>query len=110
MNSLVSRMVIPCTIYRQSSDRYGDLSKTNGVSTTCWFRDITGLEHQTDRDTVISSSMAWLRPTESLSEGDILTIEGYDYRVIGIIIGRRLGESTAQFLKCSLKKQGATVS
>lgn len=103
-------MVIDCTIYQQTGDRYGDLRKTTGVTTTCWFRDIKNFEHTTNRDVDTSTSMAWLRATESVSKGDIMTILGNDYRVTEATFAKRLGSSDVQFIKCQLKLQGATVS
>ena len=104
------RMVIPCTIYRQITDEYGDMRKTAGVSTTCWFRDIETVDTSRPAEAENTNSMAWLRGTESLSEGDLLTIGGNDYRVLSATYAKRRGSSDVEFIKCNLKKQGATVS
>lgn len=107
---LEAKMVTPCTIYTRTTDEYGDLRKVTGVSTSCLFRDIDNLDHELNRDADTSSSMAWLRGTESLSDGDILTILGNDYRATQVIYAKRAGSSQVQFIKCQLNRLGATVS
>ena len=107
---LEAKMVIPCTIWSKTTDEYGDLRKTAGVSTVCWFRDIDSLDQAPNREADISHSMAWLQPTQSVSDGDYLTILDNDYRIITVTYAKRLGSSEVQFIKCQLNKLGATVS
>lgn len=108
---LQEHMVHDCTLYSLTTDEYNNIRSTNPVSTTCWFREINNLDvGNIGREEESADAMAWFRPSETISEGDVLTCQDKSYRIIQVIQARRLGEETIQFIKTFLERFDSFVS
>lgn len=107
---LENRMTIPCLLYSQETDGYGDLRKINPIATTCWFREIDLLAQTPNREASDSDAMAWLPPGTEAEKGDLLDVNGNTYRITNAVYARRIGTDKVWFIKCSLKFQSGTVS
>lgn len=104
-------MVHPCTLYTQTVDEYNDIRTTNSVSTTCWYRDNNSVDAGTvNREQESSDGMAWFKPAEVVSPGDVLTVDGQSYRIMKVIKARRLGQTSIQFVKCYLERFDSFIS
>lgn len=99
-----------CTITKQVYDEYSDLRDTGSFTSKCWFREISSLERSQNREVETSDAMAWFKPSEDISEGDLLAVQSQNYRIMQIVKARKLGRQNVEFLKCFLERSEATVS
>jgi hypothetical protein len=85
---------------------YGDYSQTATVALPCHFRYITEQVTGVSNETVQADAQAWFNPDSGIQKKDIITIDNENFRVERVIKGRRLRDSTVQFLKTDLLSYG----
>jgi len=84
-------------------NKYGDQDYSSGVNESCRFREITGLDKNSNREGIKADALLWLEPTSTVVEGSIVRVEGRFYRVNQIVKARKMN-GTVQFLKCLMEK------
>ena len=96
------------TAYKVNYTRnaYGDYLATSSTSLPCHFRYISEVDSNTDDETIQFDGLAWFDGSAPIEQGDLVTIEGEQYRVERVIKARRLRNTTVLFLKCFLQRFG----
>lgn len=97
---LESYFVDECQKVETTRDDFGQ--EITGVTTTlaCRWRDITKIRRGANMDTSDADALIHFAPGTDVQRGTILLFDGDYYKVERITKAKRLGESTAQFIKC----------
>lgn len=96
------------TAYKVSYTRnaYGDYTATSSTAIPCHFRYINEIDSNADNEQLQFDGLAWFDGSASISENDIVQIEGEHFRIERLIKARRLRNPTVLFLKCFLQRYG----
>lgn len=88
-------------------DGDGDINYGTTTSSACLYRDISSLQHLSNREEVSLDGILWFGASEVVARGDIYlhADEGY-MRIIKVLPAkRRLIDNTKQFIRCEVVKQ-----
>lgn len=90
-----------------TTNEYGDKDYVSSADTACLYRDISTLNHISNREEITIDGLLWFGASENVNRGDIYyhPSEGY-LRIIRVIKAKRLVlDNTVQFIKCEVAKQ-----
>lgn len=92
-------------IHPVTRDRFGATVYGTAVETNGRFREIDSFTNVSNREQADSDAICWLKPSETVSMGDVIEFEGEFYRIDRFNRARRGGFTGVEFKKCELRRQ-----
>ena len=99
---LENYFVDSCEVVTTQRNDFGD--EIEGVTQTlaCRWRDITMIRRGSHMDGSDANVLAHFPPNAPVARGSVLKHDGEYFQVEEITFAKRLGETTVQFIKCTL--------
>ena len=92
-------------IVTTTTDEYGDQITESSGSYPCKFRYITELDTNVNREALdTADAIIWFEPSAPISEGTIVKVDEYYWRVERLIKARKLAGNTVHFLKALVQR------
>ena len=82
-----------------TTDEFGDQNTSSETSIMCRFRYITDIDKNVNREALGSEAMIWLSPDLTVSEGNIIFVDGGYWRIQKLVKARKMSGTTIEFYK-----------